>query len=180
MKDSRAKRSPPGLPLLASTQTSPRLRAFRATVGFPTQFGISTHLPGALRFRVQAAVWLGIVWAPPSSGSRLTLSDNRRSAHRQGLGFTPLKNGLGARALCPSALPAGLPLVPYKQAACRSLKQALSLVRAPTCMDQEQSSTYNKIYTGRLLLVVGGHVPTLPGKFRTASDVVGGGRLCPA
>jgi hypothetical protein len=77
-----------------------------------------------------------------------TLSGNRRSAHKQGLGFPPLK-GLGARASCPSALSAGLPLAPYKQA-------ALSLVRTPTCRDQELSS--NKICTGRPL---GGHVADL-------------------
>eukprot|EP00959_Pyramimonas_sp_CCMP1952_P120137 2511902-Pyramimonas_sp.AAC.1 len=111
---------------------------------------------------VQAVVWLGIVWAPPS-GSRHSPVTPGRHTDRGLHGFPPLK-GLGARALYPSALPACLPLVPYKQA-------ALSLVRTPSCRDREQSS--NKIYTGRPL---GGHVPTLPGRFHTAGNIVGGRR----
>ena len=159
MKDLRAKRSPPGLPPLASTQLP--YGSQPPCLGFPHAVWLA-HI-----FREISGVceWNPRSWLCLSSGTggslvrnRLgspirvpTLSGNRRSAHRQGLGFPPLK-GLGARALYPSALPAGLPLVPYKQA-------ALSLVRTPMCMDQEQSS--NKIYTGRPL---GGHVLTLPGR----------------
>ena len=156
MKDSRTKRSPPVLPPLASTQLPHGPQP--PCLGFPHAFLACPHLPGSLR----CCQWCPRSWLCFGLGTggslvrnRLgspirvpTLSGNRRSAHKQGLGFPPLKR-LGARASCPSALSAGLPLAPYKQA-------ALSLVRTPTCRDQELSS--NKICTGRPL---GGHVPTL-------------------
>ena len=157
MKDSRTKRSPPVLPPLASTQLPHGSPVTVPRVENPCSLSFS-HLPGSLR----CCQWNPRSWLCLGSGTsgslvrnRLgspirvpTLSGNRRSAHKQGLGFPPLK-GLGARASCPSALSAGLPLVPYKQA-------ALSLVRTPTCRDQELSS--NKICTGRPL---GGHVADL-------------------
>ena len=156
MKDSRTKRSPPVLPPLASTQLPQGSQP--PCLGFPHAVWLShifREVSGDCEWNPRSWLCLGSGTSGSLVRNRLgspirvpTLSGNRRSAHKQGLGFPPLK-GLGARALCPSALSAGLPLVPYKQA-------ALSLVRTPTCRDQELSS--NKICTGRPL---GGHVADL-------------------
>ena len=157
MKDSRTKRSPPVLPPLASTQL-PHGSQPSCNSGFPHAVMLAhifREVSGVCKWNPRSWLCFGLGTSGSLVRNRLgspirvpTLSGNRRSAHKQGLGFPPLK-GLGARASCPSALSAGLPLAPYKQA-------ALSLVRTPTCRDQELSS--NKICTGRPL---GGHVPTL-------------------
>ena len=157
MKDSRTKRSPPVLPPLASTQL-PHGSQPSCNSGFPHAVMLAhifREVSGVCKWNPRSWLCFGSGTSGSLVRNRLgspirvpTLSGSRRSAHKQGLGFPPLK-GLGARASCPSALSAGLPLVPYKQA-------ALSLVRTPTCRDQELSS--NKICTGRPL---GGHVADL-------------------
>ena len=104
MKDSRTKRSPPVLPPLASTQLPHGSQP--PCLGFPHAFLACFQLPGSLR----CCQWNPRSWLCLGSGTsgslvrnRLgspirvpTLSGNRRSAHKQGLGFPPLK-GLGAR-----------------------------------------------------------------------------------
>ena len=80
MKDSRTKRSPPVLPPLASTQL-PHGSQPSCNSGFPHAVMLAhifrevsgvvsgAHAAGCVSVQVQAAAWLGIVWAPPS-GSR--------------------------------------------------------------------------------------------------------------
>ena len=81
MKDSRTKRSPPVLPPLASTQLphgsqppclgfkNPCISGLLSTSGKSPVIVSGTHAAGCVSVWVQAAAWLGIVWAPPS-GSR--------------------------------------------------------------------------------------------------------------
>ena len=130
---------------LSARPTSPRLNTnfptapgHRATVGFPIQFGISTssgkspvfvkgtHAVGCVSVRVQAAVWLGIVWAP-SSGSRHSQATAVRLTDR-GLVFPHSKAAWSEGIV--SVLPACMPPFGPLQASCLQVPKT-SLVIGP-------------------------------------------------
>eukprot|EP00959_Pyramimonas_sp_CCMP1952_P127548 2667849-Pyramimonas_sp.AAC.1 len=66
------------------------------------------HAAGCVSVRVQAAVWLGIVWAPPSGSRRHTL--RKPQVGSQTGAWSPPAQRARSEVTCPSALPAGLPL----------------------------------------------------------------------
>eukprot|EP00959_Pyramimonas_sp_CCMP1952_P340748 7137061-Pyramimonas_sp.AAC.1 len=101
------------------------------------------HAASCVSVRVQAAVKLGIVWAPPS-GSRYSQETAGRLTDGGLVSARSKGSERGYVSVRPACRP---PLGPI---------QASRLVRTPMRMDQELSS--NKIYTGCPL---GGHVATL-------------------
>ena len=105
MKDSRTKRSPPVLPPLASTQL-PHGSQPSCNSGFPHAVMLAhifREVSGVCKWNPRSWLCFGSGTSGSLVRNRLgspirvpTLSGNRRSAHKQGLGFPPLK-GLGAR-----------------------------------------------------------------------------------